>query len=62
MIDQSEYDTNPSLYSKTLSDCKEETAPEELPQTGPAETVLSVIGAMSLVGASAYYLASRRTA
>ena len=62
MIDQSEYDANPSLYSKTISDCREDTPPEELPQTGPAETILSVIGAMSLVGASAYYIASRRTA
>ena len=44
--------------------CKETTTvtPPELPETGPVETTLSVIGAMSLVGASAYYVASRRQA
>lgn len=36
--------------------------PEALPETGPAETILSAIGAMSLVGASVYYVASRRHA
>jgi uncharacterized repeat protein (TIGR01451 family)/LPXTG-motif cell wall-anchored protein len=49
-------------------DCKDEPTvdtpetPTELPETGPTETILSVIGAMSLVGASAYYVASRRSA
>lgn len=62
MIEQSEYDANPSLYSKNLADCEEEEAPAELPQTGPVETAVSVVGAMSLVGASAYYVASRRHA
>jgi uncharacterized repeat protein (TIGR01451 family) len=36
--------------------------PTELPQTGPTDVVLQIVGAMSLVGASAYYIASRRTA
>jgi uncharacterized repeat protein (TIGR01451 family) len=36
--------------------------PEALPETGPAETILSIVGAMSLVGASTYYVASRRNA
>lgn len=38
------------------------TAPEELPQTGPTDVVLQIVGAMSLVGAGAYYIASRRAA
>lgn len=48
-------------------ECKDEPTvdtpetPTELPETGPTEAILSVIGAMSLVGASAYYIASRRT-
>lgn len=60
MIDQATYDANPSLYSKNVADCKEEEVVTELPETGPAETVLSVMGAMSLVGSAAYYVASRR--
>ena len=48
-------------------ECKDEPTvdtpetPTELPETGPAEAVMSLIGAMSLVGASAYYVASRRS-
>lgn len=44
--------------------CKEQTTttPAELPETGPVETTLSVIGAMSLVGSAVYYVASRRQA
>jgi uncharacterized repeat protein (TIGR01451 family) len=34
--------------------------PEELPETGPAEAALQMIGAMSLAGSGAYYVASRR--
>lgn len=47
-------------------ECKDEptvetpVTPTELPETGPAETIVSLVGAMSLVGASAYYVASRR--
>lgn len=59
-INENEFDI--AIHSKTLSDCDEvkEEAPAELPQTGPAEAILSVVGAMSLVGASAYYATSRR--
>jgi len=35
--------------------------PEELPQTGAAEVVMQLVGATSLAGAGAYYLASRRS-
>jgi uncharacterized repeat protein (TIGR01451 family) len=55
-----ETDYNPELHSKDYSDCEEQETPVELPRTGPVETVLSTVGAMSLVGASAYYVASRR--
>ncbi len=65
MIDEAEVKANPTLYSTNLSLCakedKAEALPQELPATGTTETVLSIIGAMSLVGASAYYVASRRT-
>lgn len=54
-IEESAYDS--SKHSKDLSDCD---TPEELPETGPVETMLQVVGAMSLVGSSAYYIASRR--
>ncbi|MGB3946158.1 MAG: hypothetical protein WBK76_04975 [Candidatus Saccharimonadales bacterium] len=60
-VAQEEADANPSLYSKNLSDCDEVPTVTELPQTGPIETVMSVVGAMSLVGSAAYYVASRRT-
>ncbi len=56
----SEADFNSALHSKNLSDCKEEEVPEELPQTGPVEVIMQIVGAMSLVSASAYYVASRR--
>lgn len=49
-----------TLHSKNPDDCK--TTPTELPKTGPMDTVMQVIGAMSLVSASAYYIASRRLA
>lgn len=54
-IEESMFDS--TKHSKDLSDC---TTPEELPETGPAETVLQLVGAMSLIGSSAYYIASRR--
>lgn len=46
-------------------DCKEvpenpKAGPVELPETGPAETAMQLVGAMSIVGASSYYIASRR--
>jgi len=37
-----------------------EVSPEELPTTGPAETILQLVGATSLAGAGSYYLTSRR--
>lgn len=37
-----------------------ESAPEELPETGPTETMMQILGITSLVGASAYYLTSGR--
>lgn len=63
MVDEADVKANPSLYSTDMSLCDdEEVLPAELPETGPAEAVLSAVGAMSLVGASAYYVASRRNA
>jgi hypothetical protein len=40
---------------------RESTPPTELPHTGPMDVVVQVIGAMSLTGAGAYYLSSRRS-
>lgn len=60
-ITEAEY--NDQIHSRNPEDCKKvetPTTPTELPQTGPAETAMSVLGAVSLVGASAYYVASRR--
>ena len=62
MVTEADVNANPTLYTKDLTQCDEEEVPAELPQTGPVETALSVVGAMSLVGASAYYVASRRHA
>ena len=60
-ITEDEYDR--TIHSKNLADCDEpeEETPAELPKTGPVETMMSVFGAMNLAGASAYYLASRRS-
>jgi len=55
-----EDDFNPALHSRDLSDCEEAPVVQELPKTGPAETALQLMGAMSLAGSSAYYMASRR--
>ena len=44
--------------------CKEKekaVATVELPKTGPAEIAVQIVGAMSLAGASSYYMASRRS-
>lgn len=54
-------DFNESRYSTDLSKCEETPTVTELPQTGATGTVLQAVGAMALVGASAYYLASRRS-
>ncbi|MES2876735.1 MAG: LPXTG cell wall anchor domain-containing protein [Patescibacteria group bacterium] len=57
-INENEY--NEQIHSKNPEDCKTPELPAELPETGPTEAILSVVGAMSLVGSSAYYFASRR--
>ncbi len=61
MVDEAQVKANPTLYSTDLTLCNKVELPEELPATGTTETILSIVGAMSLVGASAYYVASRRT-
>jgi len=60
MVDEADVRANPTLYTTDLTQCDEEELPEEMPKTGPTEAVLSVVVCMSLVGASAYYVASRR--
>jgi uncharacterized repeat protein (TIGR01451 family) len=60
MVSEADVTANPTLYTKDLTQCDEKETPAELPQTGPVETAMSVFGAMNLVGASAYYLTSRR--
>lgn len=55
-INESDFDS--TKHSKNPDDCKE--TPAELPQTGPVDTIMQIIGAMSLVSASAYYISSRR--
>lgn len=52
-----ENDFDASKHSKNPEDCK---TPEALPETGPIETAMQIMGAMSLVGATAYYVASRK--
>ncbi len=73
-IKQSELDSNSELYSLDPADCEETEEPpveeeyydyeevEELPQTGPADTLLQVTGAISLAAAGTYYWLSRRNA
>ena len=57
VITINETDFDSTKHSKDLNDCK---APEELPQTGPMEAAMQIVGAMSIVGAGAYYVTSRR--
>ncbi len=52
-----ETDFDSTKHTKDLNQCKV----AELPQTGPVDTILQIVGAMSLVGSGAYYLTSRRT-
>lgn len=59
-INENEF--NDQIHSRNRADCEVVEAPAELPQTGPVETIMSAFGAMSMVGASAYYLTSRRHA
>lgn len=61
-IKESEFDS--TKHSMNASDCEtpaQPTQPTELPQTGPAEALASVAGAGSLVAATSYYVASRRS-
>lgn len=64
VISIKETDFNSTKHSKNLADCVTApvtpTTPTELPHTGPAETVISIVGLGSLIAASAYYIASRR--
>ncbi len=59
-----ETDFNSSKYSKNLQDCvvtpTTPTTPTELPHTGPATAIASVLGLGSLIAAGSYYVASRR--
>lgn len=63
-INENDFDTD--KYSKDLSDCqkpeqpKTPETPAELPHTGPVDTLMQLIGAVSLAGATAYYAKSRR--
>lgn len=59
-IQKNQYDAK--LHSYSLDDCKEVPAPvKELPQTGLTSDIASLVGAGSLIAASAYYVASRRS-
>ena len=58
-IDENKFDS--SKHSKNMKDCETTpVVPTELPQTGPAETILSIFGLGSLIAATSYYVASRR--
>lgn len=59
---------NTPPYTTDLTKCEDEEeptptpeAPEELPTTGPEDILNGLVGAGSLVGASLYYIASRRS-
>ncbi len=57
-IQENEFDDK--LYSKNPADCKVPETPEEIPSTGPAEVLASIVGS-GAVGYGAYaYAASRR--
>lgn len=60
IITINEADFDSSKHSKNLDDCKETPTTVELPKTGLADSLAKFIGVMSLTGASAYYLTSRR--
>jgi len=55
-IDEADFDS--SKHSKDLDDCKE--LPPELPKTGPAESIVAILGLGALIASIAYYVASRR--
>lgn len=58
-IERDEFDA--THMTKDVSKCDEEEAPEELPETGVAENIGTVVGAGSLISAAAAYVASRRS-
>ena len=55
-IDEADFDS--SKHSKDLDDSKE--LPPELPKTGPAESIVAILGLGALIASIAYYVASRR--
>jgi hypothetical protein len=55
-IKHDQFDSN--RYTTDQTQCQ----PSQLPETGPAEVVMKLLGATSLTGASAYYITSRRNA
>lgn len=50
---------SPECEEQPIDNPKADT-PKVLPETGPVDTLLQAIGAMSLVGSATYYIASRR--
>ncbi len=58
-IDEKDFDG--SIYSKDLNDCKTPETPVELPHTGITDGVMSALGLSSLVAATSYYRASRKS-
>lgn len=59
-FDASKHSTDLSLCEETPEVPPTEETPPALPETGPAEAISQLIGLASLVGASAYYIISRR--
>ena len=62
VIRKSDFDS--AVHTTDFSKCEEAPVvvetPPELPKTGAGEVILQLVGATSLAGAGAYYLASRR--
>lgn len=50
-----------AVVTVTKTGCTTTTTPTELPHTGPAGTILSVLGLGTLVTTAGYYVASRRS-
>ena len=55
-INESAFDSN--KHSKDLSVCG--STPPELPQTGPAENIVAILGLGAMIASIGYYIASRR--
>lgn len=58
-IEKDEFDE--SHMTTYVTKCEEEEEPEELPKTGINESIMATVGASSLIGAGAAYVASRRS-